>query len=130
MPDWFYRTVSRPLLYRLRPRTARSFAIGFMGRLARLPLGSRVIDLLGHMRADPRLTVSLLGACFPSPVGLGPGLDVQGVALPALARFGVGFLVVGPVGLKEPDAPPSVERDEAREVIAFPDDSLPLGLSS
>src|SRR5215207_9963815 len=82
MPDWFYRTVSRPLLYRLRPRTARSFALGFMGRLARLPLGPWVIDLLGHMRADPRLAVSLLGREFPSPVGLGPGLDPQGVALP------------------------------------------------
>ncbi len=130
MPDWFYRTVSRPLLYRLRPRVARALALGFMGRLARLPLGSRVIDLLGHMRADPRLAVSLLGAEFPSPVGLGPGLDPQGVALPALARFGVGFLSVGPVGLNEPPARPDVERDDDRETIAFPDGSPPLGLAS
>jgi len=54
MPDWFYRTVSRRMLYRLGPRRARSFALGFMGRLARLPLGWLTIDLLGHMRADSR----------------------------------------------------------------------------
>ena len=130
MPDWFYRTVSRPLLYRLRPRSARALALGFMGRLARLPLGGRVIDLLGHMRADPRLAVSLLGREFPSPVGLGPGLDPQGVALPALARFGVGFLDIGPVGLKEPLGRANVERDDACEAIVFADDSPPLGLSS
>ena len=130
MPDWFYCTISRPLLYRLRPRFARSLATGFMGRLARLPLGSRVIDLLGHMRADPRLRVSLLGSEFPSPVGLGPGIDPQCVALSAFARFGVGFLDVGPVGLKEPPVRPPVDRDLAREAIVFSDDSPPLGLPS
>ncbi len=130
MPDWFYRTVSRPLLYRLPARTARSFALGFMGRLARLPLGGVVIDLLGHMRPDPRLAVTILGTKFPAAVGLGPGLDVEAVALPALARFGVGFLDVGPVGLKEPPYPPRVERHDARETLAFPDSHPPLGLAT
>lgn len=130
MPDWFYRTVSRPLLYRLPARSARSLALGFMGRLARLPLGGRVIDLLGHMRADPRLAVSALGVEFPSPVGLGPGLDVEAVALPALARFGVGFLDVGPVGVTGPHRPPPVERDDARQAIHFPDPHPPLGVES
>lgn len=130
MPDWFYRTVSRPLLYRLPPRAARALALGFMGRLARLPLGGRVIDLLGHMRADPRLAVPLFKTRFPAPVGLGPGLDPQGVALPAFARFGVGFLSVGPIGLKEPPSRPAVGRDDAREAIAFPDPAPPLGLAS
>jgi dihydroorotate dehydrogenase len=130
MPDWFYRTVCRPLLYRLAPRAARSFALGLMGRLARLPLGGRVIDLLGHMRPDPRLAVRLLGAELPSPVGLGPGLDVEAVALPAWARFGVGFLSVGPVGPDEPPAPPAVERDDAAEAIGFPGPGPPLGLRS
>jgi hypothetical protein len=39
MPDWFYRTVSRPLLFRLPAKAARDFALGFMGTLARLPGG-------------------------------------------------------------------------------------------
>jgi dihydroorotate dehydrogenase len=130
MPDWFYRTVSRPLLYRLPARAARSFALRFMGRLARLPLGGRVIDLLGHMRPDPRLSVSVLGVEFPAAVGLGPGLDVEAVALPALARFGVGFLSVGPVGAADPPRPPPVERDDEREAIGFPDPHPQLGLAT
>lgn len=130
MPDWFYRTVSRPLLFRLQPRAARAFALGFMGRLARLPLGPWVIDLLGHMRPDPRLAVSVAGVRFPSPVGLGPGLDPRGTALPAFARFGVGFLEVGPVEPAEPPPRPAVERDDAHEAIIFPDESPPLGPAS
>src|SRR5438132_9067474 len=97
MPDWFYRTVSRPILFRCPAVTARDFALGLMGRLARLPFGPAVIDFLGHMRADPRLRRSLGGVQFPTAVGLGPGLDAAAVALPALARFGFGFLELGPV---------------------------------
>ncbi|QEL21036.1 dihydroorotate dehydrogenase [Limnoglobus roseus] len=130
MPDWFYRTVSRPLLYRLPARAARSFALGFMGRLARLPFGGQLIDLLGHMRPDPRLAVTVLGTKFPAAVGLGPGLDVEAVALPALARFGVGFLDVGPIGLAEPPHPLRVERHDASETIAFPNSHPPLGLAT
>jgi hypothetical protein len=89
-----------------------------------------VIDLLGHMRADPRLAVSALGIEFPTPVGLGPGLDVELVALPALARFGVGFLDVGPVGVTGPQRPPPVERDDERQAIHFPDPDPPLGVES
>ena len=55
MPDWFYRTVARPLLFRLPVPAARRCALGLVGSLARLPLGPAVIDFLGHMRPDPRL---------------------------------------------------------------------------
>jgi hypothetical protein len=50
MPDWFYRTVSQPVLFRLPARWARDLTLGFMGRLARLPLGPAIIDFLGHMK--------------------------------------------------------------------------------
>ena len=82
MPDWSYRTVGRPLLFRLPPRLARGLCLGVVGTLARLPFGGQVIDLLGHMRPDPRLRRDLLGITFPSPVGLGAGLDA-GAARPA-----------------------------------------------
>ncbi len=115
MPDWFYRTVSRPLLFRLSAARARDFALGFMGRLARLPLGPSAIDFMGHMRADPRLQRTFFGVRFPTPVGLGPILDGGGVALPALARFGVGFLEVGPVTV-EPTAG-ALERRPGEEAV-------------
>jgi len=97
MPDWFYRTVSQPILFRLPASRSRDMALGFMGGLARLPLGLAVIDFLGHMRADDRLRQSFLGIDFPTAVGLGPWLDPRATALPALAQFGFGFLEMGPV---------------------------------
>ncbi len=39
MPDWFYRTVSRPFLFQLEAETARSLVCGLMGRIGRLPGG-------------------------------------------------------------------------------------------
>jgi dihydroorotate dehydrogenase len=100
MPDWFYRTVSQPILFRLPAPRARDFALGFIGRLARLPLGPFLIDFLGHMRADPRLRRTFFDTDFPTAVGLGPWLDTRLVATEALSRFGVGFIEVGPVSLE------------------------------
>lgn len=125
MPDWFYRTVSRPLLFQLAPPRGRDLALNFMGTLARLPGGSTMIDLLGHMRADDRLRCSLLGASFPSPLGLGTALDGNGVALPALARFGFGFLEVGPIAVDAPTTAETIERLAADEALRYP--ALPNG---
>ena len=54
VPDWFYRTVSRPLLFRLPAEQAQSVAGNFMGVVGDLPggLGGAFIDFLGHMRPD------------------------------------------------------------------------------
>ena len=65
MPDWFYRTVSRPVLFRCRPSAARDFALGFMGVLCRLPLGPAVIDFLGHMRPTRGWRGTHLGVDLP-----------------------------------------------------------------
>src|SRR5262245_18933678 len=119
MPDWFYRTVSRPLLFRLPARAARDFTLGFMGRLSRLPLGPVVIDFLGHMRASPRLRQSFLGVAFPTPVGLGVGLDGNAAAPTALARFGVGFLEVGPVTPEPYRAEHPLERRVDQEAVWY-----------
>jgi hypothetical protein len=109
MPDWFYHTVSRRVLFSMSATAARNLALGFMGRLARLPFGPALIDFLGHMAADDRLRQEHLGVIFPSPVGLGPYLDGEAIALPALARFGFGFLEVGPITL-QPARGAAIER--------------------
>ncbi|HJU54093.1 MAG TPA: hypothetical protein VJ715_05960, partial [Pyrinomonadaceae bacterium] len=119
MPDWFYRTVTRPILFRVPARQARNFALGFIGRLARLPLGPAVIDFLGHMRADARLRQSFLGIEFPTAIGLGPWLDTRAVALPALARFGFGFFEVGPVTIEANGSGRQVERLKERQALRF-----------
>ncbi|MBI1901086.1 MAG: dihydroorotate dehydrogenase [Planctomycetia bacterium] len=117
MPDWSYRTVLKPLLFLLPAQAARGFALGAMGTLARLPLGGRVIDFLGHMRPADALRRELLGTTLASPVGLGCGLDVHAVALRALARFGFGFLEVGPVTIEGESA--QVARRNDLEAICY-----------
>ena len=128
MPDWFYRTISRPILFRLPARTARSLALGFMGQLVRLPLGGQLIDFLGHMRADERLHQTCFGLDFATPIGLGAALDRKALALPALARFGVGFLEIGPVTM-DAATPGALGLRPDQQVIESAAPAETLGLS-
>jgi dihydroorotate dehydrogenase len=130
MPDWFYRTVTQPVLFRLPAVQARDFTLGFLGGLARVPFGPAVIDFLGHMRADPRLRESFLGVGFPTVVGLGPGLDARAAALPALSRFGFGFLEVGPVTLKGSAGSQPIVRHVDQEALGSPDPPASLSLAA
>ncbi len=129
MPDWFYRTVSQPLLFSLPAPRARDFALGFIGRLARLPFGPLLVDLLGHMRADPRLHRSLLDTEFPSALGLGPWLDTRATALEGLSRFGVGFIEVGPVTVEGRVAERPVRRLKDQEALWIADEPDSLSLA-
>ena len=117
MPDWFYRTVSQPILFRFSASNARDLALGFMGRLSRLPFGPFLIDFLGHMRADPRLRETLLDTTFPTAFGLGPWLDSKATGMEALSRFGVGFIEIGPVSYEGTTAARPVKRLESQEAL-------------
>ena len=124
MPDWSYRTVFRPLLFRLAPAVARDLCLGVIGALGRSSAGSFVIDFLGHMRPDARLARTIRRVEFTTVVGLGCGIDVEAVALSGLARFGFGFVEVGPVTKRiRGDASHEVPRStvvNADESIAAP----------
>ena len=128
MPDWFYRTVSQPILFSLPAPRARDFALGFMGTLSRLPLGPNLIDFLGHMRADSRLSESFLDTTFPTGIGIGPWLDTHAVAVQALSRFGVGFIEVGPVALDRNVAKRAIRRVESQESFWMEDDPDTISL--
>jgi dihydroorotate dehydrogenase len=129
MPDWSYRTVLQPLLFRLPVVTARDLCLGVMGTLGRSPLGGAVIDFMGHMRAPQGLRRTVLGITFPAPVGLG-GLDPAARALGAFARFGAGFLEVGPVTLLSRVGAALIERSSERESITTPDPPDNPGVAS
>jgi dihydroorotate dehydrogenase len=117
MPDWSYRTVLRPLLFQLRPSAARDFSLALMGALGRSRFGPAVIDFMGHMRAPEGLRRTLAGIPFSSVVGLGCGLDPEGCAANAFARFGIGFLEIGPVTASPVTGAAPVERVDEREAI-------------
>ena len=128
MPDWSYRTVFRPLLFRLPFPLARALCLGFMGGLSRLPLGGEVIDFLGHMRPDARLKTEIAGLCLPSPLVLGPFLDCRVIAPGALARFGFGMIEIGPVTVAELGNHGAISRRNERESLAVPDPLPSLAL--
>ncbi|MEK6261187.1 MAG: dihydroorotate dehydrogenase [Planctomycetota bacterium] len=128
MPDWSYRTVFQPLLFRLPFETGRDLALGAMGRLSRFPLGSVVIDLMGHMRPVSELSRTVLGETFPAPVGIGCAIDPHGAATQAMARFGAGFIEVGPVASERLEGRKAVERRDSSRAIRLPKEPASDGL--
>jgi len=109
MPDWSYRTVFRPLLFRLPDARGRDLALAAIGGLGGLPGGRRVIEWMGHMRPPAALAARIGDTPIDTPVGLAAGIDPHLVGLPGLCRLGFGFVEVGPVSV-EPRAGGGVRR--------------------
>ncbi|WP_041749528.1 dihydroorotate dehydrogenase [Brevibacillus brevis] len=101
MPDWSYQTIFRPLLFLMPPERARSITLKSIGTLAKIPGGPSIIEWMGHMEPPSQLSKTMGPVTFPTPVGLGAGLDTECIAIQALSKFGFGFLELGPVS-KEP----------------------------
>ncbi|HEY3963324.1 MAG TPA: hypothetical protein VGM05_02130 [Planctomycetaceae bacterium] len=118
MPDWSYQTVFRPILFRMSPVAARDLALSCMGMLARLPLGTALIDLMGHMRPDSNLQHAVASVQFPGRIGLGARVDPQLLAPQALSRFGVAFLEIGPLTAL-PVGTGRIDRDDLAESLTF-----------
>jgi dihydroorotate dehydrogenase len=101
LPPMLYRTLLRPLLFRLPPETAHELALHALSlglwRLASAPsAGARAP--FGELRR--------FGLSFANPVGLAAGFDKNGVALPGLASLGFGFIEAGTVtNLPQPGNP-------------------------
>jgi dihydroorotate dehydrogenase len=88
-----YENVVRPLLFLLDPETAHHFALGFLRRASS---NKATLAALRRFRPadNPR---SVFGVSFPNPIGLAAGFDKDGIALPALAALGFGFIEIGTV---------------------------------
>ena len=113
----------------LPPQTARDLALGFMGRLGRLPGGRLIIAFMGHMRPDPRLRFTSgepkgpqtltpsSPLTMPSRVGLGCGFDMRANATAAFTQFGFGFLEVGPVARSAVN--PTLQRTDDPQSLVY-----------
>src|SRR5215510_1949642 len=91
-----YELFVRPLLFSLDAETAHHFTIGLLGRASQFDVALRPLRLF---RPTPK-PVTLFGLSFPNPIGLAAGLDKNGVALPAWAALGFGFIEIGTVTAK------------------------------
>ena len=114
MPDWTYQTVFRPILKRLPFPAAQAMAFGTMGHLGRSPVGRAVIRFMGHANPPKEAVVIREHLRFPSPSGLGCGVDLSAHAVSALSLFGFGLIEVGPIevgGAGESERQTTVWRD-------------------
>jgi dihydroorotate dehydrogenase len=88
-----YRSLLRPLLFRLPPETAHELALNSLSiapKLAKTLLG-------GRFKRSPFGKLRRFGLTFSNPVGLAAGFDKDGIALEALAALGFGFIEAGTV---------------------------------
>lgn len=147
-----YRTVIRPVLYRLGKgdaEVAHEQTLHGLRRLSRIPGAVPALNRsYGALPAGLERTV--FGVRFPSPVGLAAGMDKNGVALPAWRSLGFGFVEVGTVtaqpqpGNEKPRLFRLVESEAvinrmgfnnegseplARRLAAYGDLGYPLGIS-
>ena len=84
-----YRSLVRPLLFRLPAETAHELALH---SLSLVP--SR---LIAKRFSDPTLSIERFGLKFSNPIGLAAGFDKNGIALQPLAALGFGFIEAGTV---------------------------------
>jgi dihydroorotate dehydrogenase len=108
-----YETILRPLLFCLEPETAHHLA------LRCLEIFGRVYPYRNTHVGTGRGAVELFGIRFPNRVGLAAGFDKNGVALPAWAVLGFGFVEVGTVTtVAQPGNPrPRIFRVTQREAL-------------
>ncbi len=91
-----YELFVRPLLFSLDAETAHHVTMRLLGRSSQFDVS---LNALKFFRPRPK-PITLFGLKFPNPIGLAPGLDKNGVALPAWAALGFGFIEIGTVTAK------------------------------
>ncbi len=99
-----YRTLLRPILFRLPPETAHELALHSLPFLFRSPLLRKF--MAGDSVASKFAPLERFGLSFNNPVGLAAGFDKNGVALDELAALGFGHIEAGTVtALPQPGNP-------------------------
>jgi dihydroorotate dehydrogenase len=91
-----YERRIRPILFSLGPETAHHLTVGCLRAAARVPFALSTLNSF----KPPSKPGTVFGLNFPNPVGLAAGFDKNGVALPALAALGFGFIEIGTVTAK------------------------------
>src|SRR6185369_12111237 len=84
-----YRSLVRPLLFRLPAETAHELALHSLSLVPASLIAKRI--------NNPALSIKRFGLTFPNPIGLAAGFDKNGVALQPLAALGFGFIEAGTV---------------------------------
>jgi len=91
----FYRSILRPLLFRVPPETAHEMALHSL----RVALGTKIARraVASRYARSPFGELRRFGLAFKNPVGIAAGFDKNGVATQALSALGFGFIEAGSV---------------------------------
>src|SRR2546421_7950056 len=90
-----YRSLLRPILFRLSPETAHEIALSSLSFfLGATPIRNAVS---ARHRGWPLGPLKRFGLEFANPIGLAAGFDKNGTAAAALCALGFGFIEVGTV---------------------------------
>ena len=88
-----YRTLLRPLLFRLPPESAHELALDSLASTLKTNWARRIATR--RFLRSPFGEVNRFGLTFKNPVGLAAGFDKNGTAAQYLAALGFGFIEVG-----------------------------------
>jgi dihydroorotate dehydrogenase len=91
-----YKSIVKPLLFKLDAERAHHFIFDNLKRAARLPGTTTALRSLYHYQ-HPSLAREVFGLKFPNPVGLAAGFDKNAVLTDELATLGFGFVEIGTV---------------------------------
>ncbi len=94
-----YKKILRPILFRAAGGDAEAiheFTLTMLSLLGRVRPAAELAQRVWAIH-DPALERTLFGVRFPNPLGLAAGMDKNGVALPAWAALGFGFVEAGTV---------------------------------
>ena len=98
-----YERFVRPLLFSLDAEAAHDLTVAFLQGASHLDLVLRALKIFRPL-SNPK---TVFGLEFPNPIGLAAGLDKNGVALPAWAALGFGFIEIGTVTARPQAGNPS-----------------------
>jgi dihydroorotate dehydrogenase len=110
-----YERLARPLLFSFDAETAHHLTVGWLRTASHFNLALRALKSF----QPPSKAKTVFGLKFPNPIGLAAGLDKNGVALPAWAALGFGFIEIGTVTAKaQPGNPkPRIFRLPAQQAL-------------
>ena len=91
-----YKSLLRPLLFRVGPETIHTISYSAIKTAYRLPLAQKIGEQVFCLK-HPKLERQVFGLNFPNPVGLAAGFDKNAVLVDEFAQFGFGFIEIGTV---------------------------------
>ncbi len=91
-----YRSLARPVLFRLDPERAHELTLGALGLADRFGFVKSALRR-SLVYSDPALESTVAGLKFPNPVGLAAGFDKDCRLSRVLPELGFGFIELGTV---------------------------------